>query len=343
MASVNFNPAVNLVKAANVKTVAPQITVPTPEPTQTIPADGLNINFSKVQDAPVDAQPQQVQSEAVATPAPQTPLTLTTNIGTSVQASSNGTLIEFAPEIDALRSVRPGDLNFDDSAPVISSAKKFILPAPNFPDGGEPLVYPEGTKNAKGEDVGGKPLVDYKGDPIGDKGVVFFNPKDQSWEGVAGDGSGVVILNQLDEKQTQAVFDKVDSFGGDPTKLSIDQYKEVLSAATEAGANDLYHSDRGFIKSKMNPLESSSTGIPEYGLFRRDDRDICQVLFLDGKGEFTGTATTHQFEDGAAIVRQANAKTEGGFDYRLIQPEVFAETYSNKDGSKINLDALPRG
>ncbi len=279
--------------------------------------------------------------------------------GSTIQTTSTGALVQLDsglssvglenehPEFQAMawgmdmgflestRSIGPKDLNFDNAAPVISGAKKFILPAPKFEGGGEPLVSPET----------GKPITDYEGKPIGDNGVVFYNPKDKSLEGVTGDGNGVVIMNQLSDDQAKAIMGKVDEFGGDPNKLTLGQFKEVLQfAADKAGVNDLYHSDRDFIKGKMNALESSETGIPQYGLYRRDDRDVCQVLFIEGKGEFTGTATQSQkFDDGAVILKQANKKTEGGFDYRLIQPETFKETYSNKDGSPIDLSRLPKG
>ena len=233
--------------------------------------------------------------------------------------------------------VTPDQINFDNGSPVVSSAQKFVIPVPKFADGGEPLVYPQGATNKKGEDIGGQPIADWQGKPIGERGVVFFNEKDKAWQAVPGDGTGVVIMNQVTEDQSKMLLDKV---GGDPGKLSLEQFKEVLTFANkEVGLGDMYNSDRGFISSKMNPLETQDTGIPQYGMFRRDDRDVCHALFLDGSGEFKGTSTTHQYDDGGVVLRQ---KVGNEFNYRLIQPEEFQQTYNNKDGSRINLDSLPK-
>jgi len=292
-------------------------------------------NDTVAKDAPAEttAAPQK---QAVAAPVAQP---IVSSLGNTVQLTSTGALMEFAPEISAPKSLTPADLNFSKAADVISSAQKFILPVPNFADGGEPLVYPEGAKDKDGKSIGGTPIADWEGKPIGDKGVVFFNAKDQAWQAVKGDGEGVVIMNQVSEGQAKDLLGKV---GGDPGKLSLEQFKEVLTFAAADGLSDMYNSDRSFIKSKMNPLETSDTGIPQFGLYRRDDRDVCNVLYVEGEGEFKGPKTTHHFDNGAVILRQADKKAPDGFDYRLIQPETFVETYSNKNGGKINLDALPR-
>lgn len=308
-----------------------------------LPGQSVDIDFSKI-GQPVAQESSAPEAIVLSTPsapaAPAKPQTYQTASGSTLQATANGTLVEFAPDITAVRSLTPADLDLSKGAEVISSAQKFILPVPKFEDGGEPLVYPPGVKNKEGKDIGGQPIADWQGKPIGDKGVVFFNAKDQAWQAVKGDGQGVIIMNQISEQQAKGFMEKI---GADPNKLTLQHFKEVLSYAAENGASDMYNSDRSFIQSKMNPLETVATGVPQYGLFRRDDRDVCNVLFVEGSGEFKGPKTTHHFDNGAVILRQANSKADDGFDYRLIQPETFVETYSNKDGSPINLDALPRG
>ncbi len=244
-------------------------------------------------------------------------------------------------ETSSVGTVTHGQFNFDEGSDVVSSAQKFIIPVPNFQNGGgEDLVYPAGAVNKDGQDIGGQPIADWEGKPIGgpgEKGLVFFNHKDQSWQAVKGDGAGVIILNQVTDLQGRELQEKI---GNDPSNLSLQGLKDSLTFAQEKlGIGDAYNSDRDFIKSKMNPLETSDTGVPQYGLYRRDDRDVCKAIYVEGSGEFQGPAATPQkFEDGAVLIRQPSGKE---MSYRLIQPDAFQETYKNKDGSAIDLDKIP--
>ena len=99
----------------------------------------------------------------------------------------------------AIRRIAPADLKVGagHSTSVISSAQKFIIPVPAFVQGGEPLVYPQGYEKA------GQPILDYTGKPVGDRGLVFFNGKDKSWQAVKGDGEGVIIINEVTQEQAR--------------------------------------------------------------------------------------------------------------------------------------------
>lgn len=263
-------------------------------------------------------------------------------------AQIDGFLTKFLPGSSAkdVGTVTKNQFDFDKGTAVVSSAQKFIIPVPTFSEtgGGEDLVYPKGATDKEGKSIAGQPIADWQGNPIGkpgEKGVVFFNHKDNSYQAVKADGNGVVILNQVTEEQGAKLQEKI---GKDPGKLSLQEFKGALEYAhSDLGIGDMYNSDKDFISSKMNKMETSDTGVAGYGLHRRDDRDVCEVLFVEGKGEFQGPAATPQkFEDGAVILRQPDSKKPDGFSYRLIQPDAFKETYTNKDGSAIDLDKLPR-
>lgn len=249
-----------------------------------------------------------------------------------------------ASEARGVKTITAANVNWDLGTEVVSNAQKFVIPVPQFADGGEPLVYPDGAKDKDGKDLGGTPIMDWQGQPIGDKGVVFFNQKDQAWQAVKADGQGVVIMNQMTEEQGKALMAKI---GGNPANLTLEQFKDVLSYASsdEVGCKDMYNSDRSFISKKMNAMESSDTGVPQYGLFRRDDRDVCKVLFAEGPADFEapsgGGVLVHQpiGEEGGVLLRQPDGKV---FLYRKIDNEAFVETYTTKNGGSINLDELPR-
>lgn len=236
----------------------------------------------------------------------------------------------------------PQDFDFNNAAPVISSAQKFIVPIPNLRGQGEPLTIPQGH-NA------GEEIKDWQGNAIGDDGVVFYNAKDQAWQAVQGDGTGVVIMNQVTQEQAAQLHDKIDSLLKPDTQdgtsqafntksvqeLSLSEIKDVLSfASEELGIGDMYNSDTGFIAKKMSPIGDAPSD-EAFGLHKRDDRDICQAVYIAGEGEFQGPAATPQkFENGAVIVKQ-------GDDVRLIQPDVFEQTYRHTDGSSLSLAELP--
>jgi len=230
------------------------------------------------------------------------------------------------------REVRGGDFDLspERATAVISSAQKFIIPVPDFGDRGEPLLHPNT----------GEPIRDWQGKPVGATGIVFFNGTDRTPQAAPGDGSGVVIINQVTAVEAEALHRKIREYVDDPHQLSLDQLKSVLSFARERLLlTDMYNSSRDFIAAKMSPVGSEVGGaggsrIECFGLMKRDDRDICYAVFVRGAVALTtaspgeGGERTHHFDRGGVVLRQ-------GSDIRGIQPDVFASTYRLADGSPI--------
>ena len=225
-----------------------------------------------------------------------------------------------------MQTYKASDLDMSKSTPVISAAQKFILPITQLADA-EPLVYPAGDKNA------GQPITDWEGKPIGDTGLVFFNGKDNAYQAVKGNGSGVVIINEVSEAQAQKLKEKVSEYASCPENLTCKQIKEILQYAQSIGLVDMYNSDRSFVQNKMTPV--GNAGANCYGLHKRDDRDICLAVKLEGAGQFIGpSATPQKFEKGAVIVKQ-------GDDFRLVQDDIFERTYLQANGSPAQSANLP--
>lgn len=215
------------------------------------------------------------------------------------------------------------------STPVISSAQKFIIPISAFKEEGEPLIYPEKHQKA------GQPILDYEGKPIGKRGIVFFNAKDQAWQAAAGDGESVIIINEVTQQQAEQLDRKIREIQANPDDLTIIQLKQVLSyAQQQLDLNDMYNSSRSFIREKMTPVGSdkgtSSQGADDvYGPKKRDDRDINQAIYIPGGFLFEGPAASPQkFTDGGVIIEQ-------GGKMRGIQPNIFVRTYTLANGSRI--------
>jgi len=232
-----------------------------------------------------------------------------------------------------IRRIAPADLKVgsDYSTSVISNAQKFIIPVPAFVQGGEPLVYPQSYEKA------GQPILDYTGKPVGDRGLVFFNGKDKSWQAVKGDGEGVIIINEVTREQAKKLYQKVQELKPDPNNLTLDELKQVLSfAQQQLGLIDMYNSSRAFVQEKMTPViagevpKVNGNEVKAYGFVKRDDRDVNQAIYIPGEFVFEGPAATPQeFKDGGVIVEQ-------GGKMRGVQPDIFVRTYKLSDGRSIS-------
>lgn len=134
-------------------------------------------------------------------------LSLTLLTGCALQESAQTTTesqqsCSTAENQAGVRVISPADLQVGPgrSTAIISSAQKFIIPVPVLGASGEPLIYPEGAEKA------GEPILDYESNPIGDRGIVFFNGKDQSWQAAKGDGEAVIISTKSPlNKQTSSI------------------------------------------------------------------------------------------------------------------------------------------
>jgi hypothetical protein len=231
------------------------------------------------------------------------------------------------------KRVSPEDLSFGPglSTPVISQAQKFIIPVPAFGPEGEKLIYPPDHEHA------GEFIKDWQGSPVGKTGVVFFNSKDRSWQAAPGDGTAVIIINEVTEEQGRKIRDKIRKFHQTPDDLSLDELKQVLTFAREdLRLGDMYNSTRQFVLEKMTPVTRDQSPAADhktgeaFGLMKRDDRDICQAVYVPGTFVFQGPAASPQvFEDGGVLVKQ-------GGDIRGVQPEVFQRTYRHADGRSFH-------
>jgi len=232
-----------------------------------------------------------------------------------------------------IRRIAPAGLKVGSgySTPVISNAQKFIIPVPAFGQAGELLVYP------KSYEQGGKPILDYTGQPVDDRGLVFFNGKDKSWQAVLGDGEGVIIINEVTQEQAAKLYQKIQELKPEPKNLTLDELKQVLAfARQQLGLVDMYNSTRSFVQEKMTPVIAhevrliNGKEIEAYGFKKRDDRDVNQAIYIPGEFLFEGPAASPQeFKNGGVIVEQ-------GGKMRGVQPDIFLRTYQLSDGRPIS-------
>lgn len=217
------------------------------------------------------------------------------------------------------------------STAVISNAQKFIIPVPDLKQDGEPLVYPKDHPKA------GQPIVDYKGEPIGDRGILFFNDKDDTWQAAAGNGQDVIIINEVTQEQAERLYQEIEKRQPNLEKLTLNELKQIMTfVRKELKLEDMYNSTRSFVREKMTPVSTnpaSETGKNKddvYGFKKRDDRDVNQAVYIPGEFTFEGpTVSPQKFKNGGVIIEQ-DGKMRG------IQPEIFMRTYKLLDGSSIH-------
>lgn len=206
--------------------------------------------------------------------------------------------------------------------PVISAAQKFVVPVPKVGD------------HSGADDI--SHIRDWQGRPVGERGLLFYNFKDRSEQACNGDGNGVVIINQVDAGQAKLLDAQVRRLtqGAGPDALTLDGVRSVLQLAIELGLTDMYNSDRAFVMQKMTPVVADDPAAGAYyGFLKRDDRDVCVAVAVQGRLAYEGIAATPQlFSRGAVFVRQRVGNRD---EIRGVQPDAFLDTYRNADGSPV--------
>ena len=108
------------------------------------------------------------------------------------------------------------DLNFQNALAVIPATQSFLLPIPAFEK--------EDDSNGQMSQNGGVKSSE-------NKGVVFLNSKDKSWQQVRSDGEGVVVINDVSPTQSKALLKKVMQLSNNqPENLDKDKIKLFLKS-----------------------------------------------------------------------------------------------------------------
>jgi hypothetical protein len=225
-------------------------------------------------------------------------------------------------------SLSRDDVDFSTAKPVISAARKFIIPVAALGDA-DVLVYPSGTEKA------GQPITDWQGKPIGERGIVFFNEIDQCYQAAPANGRSVIIINEVTADQARFLEEFIRNLCDPIDSLSKFSLEALLAyARRQLRLVDIYNSTDEFILSKMRSVAGvhASYAARPSGWMRRDASDICHAVLVKGPARFDGPAATPQEipARGAFIVRQ-------GTRYRMVDIAAMLRTYMNPDCSPLNL------
>ena len=127
-------------------------------------------------------------------------------------------------------------------------------------------------------------------------GMTFKNPVDNSMQGVQGDGSGLLIVNGVNQFKATQIMSLISEMGGMQTIGTIDRFAELIRGiGVRAGSPDIYNSDLGWLEKNtvQNPklLDSSLT-------FQMDERlfgflpktgELSSAYFVSGEIRFAGS------------------------------------------------------
>jgi hypothetical protein len=196
-------------------------------------------------------------------------------------------------------------------------------------------------------------VVDYKGRPTGiEKGIIFHNGIDKTDQLVKGDGTGILIINNVTKEQSIILTEMEKALSSLPSQLYVKGFKELINECNDIGLIDKYNSNIEYMNSNLIKDPDSNTYVRtndsmiahisnEYMVIEGADGtsisirdwDQDEISYMhDGPSyiNFIG----HEVNKGDIILETK----DGGF--RKIDRNVFKETYLDLDGKKFNEDTL---
>jgi hypothetical protein len=149
-----------------------------------------------------------------------------------------------------LMQIDPTKIDFSRSVVLLNRSKRFVLPVPVLPGGGEELIYPSGPKM-------GSAIYTNKDGTI-QRGIVFGNPTDSTWQGVQGNGKEAIIINDLSDEQASKLQAHINEICTDVRELTSSQIKGIVSfARDELGLVDMFDKDLESITTEMRFVDRS--------------------------------------------------------------------------------------
>lgn len=228
---------------------------------------------------------------------------------------------------------------------AVAYAGKIIIPVGNFRDGNAPM-NPET----------GRVLTNWQGNPRTGTGAVFHNPKDDTYQFVSDDGSGVIIINEGDRKKAEEVIKCArecgwrDDLQGFETRQQVEEF--IKRVKDKHGVDDIYDSDLAFVERKLEHPEdagdASKLGKGGYMLkmggevlafYVPPERGRTIMYKPDGKGGTVQKGTTGK---GLVILIEADPNKPAGGEVRGIQVDAFEEGYVGMKGKAIDVNELPK-
>ena len=206
---------------------------------------------------------------------------------------------------EKLLQLDPSRIDFSKAAVLLNRSKRFVLPVPLLPDGGEELRYPQGHEKA------GKAIYENsEGSP--QRGIVFANQTDATWQGVQGNGKEAIVINDLTAEQASLLRLKIMEVAPDIRQITADQVQSILAfAREELGVVDMFDKDLESIGKQMRFVDASAKppvqGDPATFLgFMEVSKDTEHRAVRMERGFCLQGPVLQQYPKGAIIVTDGN-------------------------------------
>lgn len=225
------------------------------------------------------------------------------------------------------------DINFQDAVAVVPVEQQFVVPVPAFENGGVPLIYPHGDKNA------GEAILNADGKAQQGLGIVFFNEKEKVWQGVPVDGTGAIVLGGVTQEQAKLLFKRIKRLTNDqPENLTPENIRVFLKYVHTLGIKDVSQTDVKTVDEKMNMMSHWATGYNRLGLFTYQDAGECLAVRYMESVNMENNGTEQEYTKGCVVVKNPTAQTE---NISTMKPEVFLKSYSRPSGAPLTLFDVP--
>lgn len=207
---------------------------------------------------------------------------------------------------ESLAQIDLQSINFSNSVVLLNRSKRIVLPIPELPDGGEPLIFPDGHPKA-GENIYSNP----DGSP--QRGIVFPNKTDGGWQGVQGNGKEAIVINDLSAGQAARALEFVASSVPNITSMTAQQALTIVHhLREELGLIDMFDKDLGSILLEMRPvdLDTPTPRASEPGSFlvymevSKDTEH--QAVRIDRAFTPTGGSIDQRYPEGAVVVNDGS-------------------------------------
>ncbi len=152
----------------------------------------------------------------------------------------------------ALPVLSKDKLNFSQSANYVNRTKRFVVRIPELEHGGEPMVHPEGSSKA------GQPIKTLEDGRTPDRGIVFYNGKDNVWQAVRGNGTETILITGVEDEQAKKLNSKEEELLNGRSVHSLETVKALLTYAKyELALIDFQNKKMASVEKDMGPIEGS--------------------------------------------------------------------------------------
>lgn len=231
-----------------------------------------------------------------------------------------------------MRIITEQDIDFSKGTKLLSNSEtfRFLFPVPKF-TAGYPLIHP----------LTQEPLVDYEGKSLGESGIVF-KTKGESYGGVSGDGSSILIIGNTSLDQGFVIKNMVESreimYRCPLSDFSAKEFTDLIESIRERlSLTDIYPSDYNYLHSSLvcieNQIVQEKYG-EGFGLHMKPIQQIMgvfvpgQVTFKGGFQSTIGTSGEQVYTDGCLIIDDGvNKSSEKPDRIRAIDATVVGNFY----------------